>query len=149
MLKVWNLRVFESRQPGQRKDPSYVTVAHGPGEVAQALTNVLHHDNVTRVDITPKGRAPEPAPAPKPVKAQSIEWRQGEHPKGELWNGWVGGRLVADVFASSYPDTKPYYTLFLGGGYEERYVDCSSIDSAKRSAQRALNKVVQALVGGN
>lgn len=146
-MKVWDLRVFERRKPGQRKDPSYVTVAHGPGEVAQAITNVLTHDNVTRVDITPQGYKPE-APKPKPVKAQKIEWQLREHPRGDLWVGYVGGRMVADVFAPSQEGRKPYYSLFLGGGDDERLVDCSNVEAAKRTAQRALNKVVQALVGG-
>jgi hypothetical protein len=152
-MTVWNLRVFERRQPGQRKDPSYVTVAHGPGEVAQAITNLLHHpDKVTRVDITPKGSAPEPAPAPKPVKAQSIEWREEAHPKGESWVGYIGDRRVADVFRYTYEGSVKEscsYSLFLGGGPDEQYLTCSSIESGKRSAQKALNKVVQTLVGGN
>jgi hypothetical protein len=149
MVQVWNLRVFERKQPGQRKDPSYVTVAHGPEEAAQAITNLLHHpDKVTRVDITPKGSTPQPAPAPKPVKVQRIDWREGEHPRGALWWGYVGERKVADVFHSSEGGSKPHYTLYLGGGDPEEFVECSSIDSAKRRAQGALNKVVQALVGG-
>lgn len=146
MLKVWNLRVFERKQPGQRKDPSYVTTAHGPREVAQALTNVLTHDNVTRVDITPQGYKPE-APKLKPVKAQKIEWREEAHPRGELWWGFIGERKVADVFLGS-EGGKANFTVYLGGGDDEQYIDCSSIESGKRAAQRTLNKVVQALVEG-
>ncbi|MFI0265564.1 hypothetical protein [Streptomyces luteogriseus] len=123
-----------------------MTVAHGHREAAQAIENVLYHDNVTRVDITPKGHEPEAAPA-KTVKAQKIEWREEAHPRGELWAGFIGERKVADVFAS-VDNVKPNYTMYLGGGDDEEYIQCSSVESGKRAAQRVLNKFVQDLVGG-
>lgn len=140
---MWKLRYWQTDQPR----PTVVEVC-SDRDIGASLQHYIDKNGATRVEAVRRGH-PAPKPKPKPVTAQKIEWRQGEHPKGELWNGWVGGRLVADVFASSYPDRKPHYTLFLGGGDEEMYVECSSIDSAKRSAQRALNKVVQTLVGGN
>lgn len=124
-----------------------MTVAHGTTEAKQAIENLLNHPPVTRVEITPKDSPPE-TPQPQPVKAQKIEWKQAPDPKGELWLGFIGGRKVADVYANNSGTEKPHYSLHLGEE-SEKYVECSSIESGKRSAQRVLNKVVQGLVGGS
>jgi hypothetical protein len=137
---MWKLRYW---QPGERR-PTVVEVYDDRG-IGADLQAVINRHGCTRVEAVRKGH---PADPPKPVKAQSIEWRRGEHPRGELWVGWTGDRMVADVFLSS-EGGKPHYTLYLGGGDDEQFVECSSVESAKRSAQKALNKVVQTLVGGN
>ncbi len=80
----------------------------------------------------------------KAVRAKSTEWTQEPHPKGELWIGRINGEKVADVFAPSEGGRTPYYSLYLGA-LGPQYVDVASIESGKRAAQRALNKVVQIL----
>jgi hypothetical protein len=140
---MWKLRYW---QPEQAR-PTVVEVYDDRG-IGADLQYAIDNQGCTRVEAVRKGHPVEPKKKP-PVKAQSIEWREEKHPKGELWVGYIGGRKVADVFASNRESLKPHYTLHLGGGDEEHYVDCSNVESAKRSAQRALNKVVQTLVGGS
>lgn len=78
------------------------------------------------------------------IKAREITWTQTDHPHGEFWVGTIGGRTVADVFGPRSA-SKPHYTLRLGDSGE--WGDAATIESAKRSAQKALNKVVQVLIG--
>jgi hypothetical protein len=141
---MWKLRYWK---PGEQR-PTVVEVYDDRG-IGEDLQHVIDNQGCTRVEAVRRGHPADPPKKKPPVKAQSIEWRQEEHPKGEFWVGRIGARVVADVFLHRESESKPHYTLYLGGGVDEQYVECSSIDSAKRSAQRALNKVVQTLVGGN
>lgn len=123
-----------------RTDVSDVTT---PGEVALGVQNLLHHPDVTRIDIVTKDYVPDPKPR---TKAQTIVWKQTDHPKGEYWIGTVAGRKVASVFANRDVQSKPTYTLHLGDLGSD-WGEAASIESGKRAAQRALNKVVRALLG--
>ncbi len=138
---MWKLRYW---QPGRPK-PEVIEVYDDRG-IGIDLQALIDKHGATRVEAVRRGHPAEPKKNP-PVKAQKIEWRQEEHPKGELWVGYIGDRKVADVFQHS-DGTEPSYSVFLGVD-DETYLGCSSIESGKRAAQKALNKVVQTLVGGN
>lgn len=114
------------------------------GEVALGVQNLLHHPDVTRIDIVTKDYVPDPKPR---TKAQAIEWEQADHPKGEYWVGTINGKKVADVFQNRDVNTQPTYTLHLGDLTTDSWGEVASIESGKRAAQRALNKVVRALLG--
>jgi hypothetical protein len=142
---MWKLRYWEPEQAR----PTVIEVYDDRG-IGADLQHAIDNQGCTRVEAVRRGHPAEPKKKP-PIKAQSIEWRQEAHPKGELWVGYIGDRKVADVFRYTYESSAMdscNYSLFLGGGDDERFLTCSSIESGKRSAQRALNKVVQALVGG-
>lgn len=142
-MATWTLRYWPNSEQENVK-PEVVTVYDERG-IGADLQHYIDKNGATRVEAARRGH-PAPKPKPKTVKAQSIEWREKEHPKGALWWGFVGERKVADVFAPS-EGNKPSYSLYLGENDVEQLVECSSVESAKRSAQRALNKVVQTLVG--
>lgn len=135
---MWKLRYWE---PGKSR-PTIVEVYDDRG-IGADLQYQIDNLGCTRVEAVRKGH---PADPPKPVKAKTIEWVEQEHSKGEFWVGRIGDRIVADVFGHK-DGTKPHYSLCLGDS-DEQYIECSSIDSGKRSAQRALNKAVQTLAAG-
>jgi hypothetical protein len=141
---MWKLRYWEPEQ----ERPTVFEVYDDRG-IGADLQHAIDKNGCTRVEAVRKGHVMD-RPKKTPVRAQKIEWREEEHRKGELWGGYVGDRKVAEVFR--YTDEGPAkescsYSLFLGGGDDERYNNCSGVDSGKRAAQRALNKVVQLLVG--
>jgi hypothetical protein len=142
---MWRMRYYLKKDPGQKKSENYVTDIESAQEGARAVENCLLNPSITRVDIVSKDYEPDR----EPVLAQKIEWTQEKHPKGELWVGRIGGKKVADVFAPHGGRTRAaHYSVFLGALGPE-YVDVLNIESGKRAAQRAVNKVVQALVGEN
>jgi hypothetical protein len=142
---MWKLRYW---QPEQTR-PTVVEVYDDRG-IGDDLQHVIDKEGCTRVEAVRRGHPADPPKKKPPVKAQKIEWTQEKHPRGELWVGRISGRMVADVFKGGVgPEVGSlHYSLYLGGGDDESYVDCSSVESAKRSAQKALNKVVQTLMGG-
>jgi hypothetical protein len=140
---MWKLRYWK---PGEQR-PTVVEVYDDRG-IGADLQHVIDNQGCTRVEAVRRGHPAEPKKTP-PVKAQRIEWRQEEHPKGEFWVGRIGDRTVADVFGyAGSGEDRFTYSLHLGVE-DEKFERCSSIESGKRSAQRALNKVVQTLVGEN
>lgn len=148
---MWKMRVTEPKKDGQRKEPSYITSVENEVEAAQAIRNLLIPYRVTRIEIWPRAAETPPPPKPENVKVRKIEWREEAHPKGEQWFGYIGERKVAKVFRYTYEGASKErfdYSLFVGGGWDEEYLHCSSIESGKRSAQRMFNKFVQSMVDG-
>jgi hypothetical protein len=143
---MWKLRVFEPKKPGQRKLPWYDTEARSPGEVAQAVTNLLSSRvGVVRVDITSEDYEPDPA---QPVKAQRLKWWQDRsYPRGDRWEGTIDGELAAVVVHhSAEHGGNCHYSVTLGQ-FGKADVGVANVEGGKKAAQRALDKAVQKLVG--
>ncbi|MFE2099555.1 hypothetical protein [Streptomyces sp. NPDC059468] len=141
---MWRMRYYLKKDPGQKKSENYATDLTSAQEAARAVENALLI-GVARVDIV----SPDYEPDREPVLAQEIAWVRQEHPTGEHWIGRIAGKKVADVFAPQGGRTRAaQYSVFLGALGPE-YVDVTNVESGKRAAQRAVNKVVQALVGGD
>jgi hypothetical protein len=141
---MWKLRYW---QPEQQR-PTVIEVYDDRG-IGNDLQHVIDNLGCTRVEAVRKGHPVEPKKKP-PVKAQSIEWAlDPSWTRGERWVGRVGGNVIAHV--TSHPESMedPFTVRMLVGELAPEWPDCSSIESGKRVAQRALNKVVQTLVGGS
>jgi hypothetical protein len=141
---MWRMRYYYAKVSGQKKAETSALDISGPGDAATAVQNLMHNAKITRIDIV----SGEYEHDREPVKAKRLEWWQDHsYPKGERWEGTLGGKLVATIVhhSAGYGGGCHYSTHL--GQFSTEYTDVSSIDSGKRAAQRALNKVVQALVG--
>ena len=76
------------------------------------------------------------------VRVRSIEWTEVPYPKGQQWNGTVGDLLVAAVYhITDFGQNTFSYSVEPSGSIG----NASSFESAKSSAQKALNTYVRAL----
>lgn len=135
---------YTSKDPESGKTTTGQTRADDIPEAKQAVENLLYHSTTMRIVID-GGEKPVKV-APKPVKVQSLEWVQKEHPRGEKWEGLIDGKMVADVFHYTWESgIPPNYSLHLGP-FGPKYQNVASVEAGKRAAQAAFNKAVRSML---
>lgn len=134
------MRYFLRKAPGEKKAENYAEDIHNTADARQAIENLMNNPEIAMVYFMSEHYEPDNAPT---VKARALEWAEGDYSGAELWIGSLGGRAVARVLHR--PGLASAMFRLDMGPFGGEWRDCRNVESGKRAAQRALNKVLQAL----